>query len=57
MLIFQFALIFEKGLGRGETWHRRTHPRGKSVGAIHELPLLHGENVSQGHGCPLPCPS
>ncbi len=31
MLILQFALIFEKGLGRGQIWHRRTHPRGKIV--------------------------
>ena len=31
MIILQFALIFEKGLGRGRIWHRRTHPWGKIV--------------------------
>jgi hypothetical protein len=52
MLILQFALIFEKGLGRGRRLASAdTSPWENSRGH------LDGENVFQGHGCPLPCPS
>jgi len=52
MLIFQFTLISEKGLGRGRRLALAdTSPWGNSRGHLED------ENVSQGHGCRLPCPS
>jgi hypothetical protein len=52
MLILQFALIFEKELGRGAKPGIDSHlPRGKNCRGH-----LEDENDSQGHGRPLPCP-
>src|SRR4030042_3646976 len=52
LVILQFALIFEKELGRGAKPGIDSHlPRGKNCRGH-----LEDENDSQGHGRPLPCP-